>query len=84
MSGRFGEQSGAKYGCVPLRDAHKQAPELAIRMLLGCLSRAAGALGRTIEPLLSVVFADFFVRVIVVVRDAPSDEKADASSMEQA
>ena len=73
MSGRFGEQSASRYGAQPLREAQKQAPELAIRMLLGSIARAAGAVGRTIEPLLSVAFADFFVRVIVIVRDACGD-----------
>ena len=42
MSGRFGELSAARYGAQPLKDAHKQAPELALRMLLGSVARAAG------------------------------------------
>ena len=57
MSGRFGEQSDARYGAQPLREAHKHAPELALRMLLGSVARAAGACGRRIEPQLAVAVA---------------------------
>ena len=67
MNGRFGDQGARRYGAEALRDAHKQAPELALRMLLACLSRAAASANRRIEPLVSVVFADFFVRVVVRV-----------------
>ena len=67
MSGRFGEQCAARYGAQPLRSGAKLAPELALRMLLASVARAAGAAGRRIRPLLSVTFADFFVRVIVEV-----------------
>ena len=69
MSGRFGDACSMRYGSVPLASAAKQAPELALRMLLHLVMRTAGTLGRHAEPLLGVVFADFFVRVIVRVRD---------------
>ena len=46
MSGRFGEQCAARYGAQPLRSGAKLAPELALRMLLASVARAAGAVGR--------------------------------------
>jgi tRNA G26 N,N-dimethylase Trm1 len=75
MSGRYGHMSAARYGAVPLPFAHKAAPELAMRMLLGALCKAAGGAGRRIEPLLCVTFADFYARVAVVVRDCAADEE---------
>jgi len=41
LSGRYGDGCARRYGADPLRAAQKQAPELALRLLLGCVSRAA-------------------------------------------
>ena len=37
-------------------------------------------MGRRIEPLISVVFGDFFVRVVVLVRDVPADDPVEATA----
>ena len=67
LAGRFGDNCSARYGSQPVRSGAKLAPELAMRILLACAARAAGAAGRRVVPLLCVTFADFFVRVIVEV-----------------
>ena len=80
LSGRWGEQCAARYGAQPLRSGGRLAPELAMRILLGCVARAAGAAGRRVRPLVGVTFADFFVRVIVELEAEGEHAEADAAA----
>lgn len=43
------------------------AVDIAIRIVLSCMARAAATQRREILPLMSFGFADFYVRVIVCV-----------------
>lgn len=71
LSGRWGDGgAAARYGGVPPACAARLGPDVAARMLLASISRAAGAAGRAVAPLLCVGFADFYTRVVVTVGGA--------------
>ena len=55
LSGRFGGENACmtRYGAAPLASAQHQSVEIAVRILLGAVARAAQAAGRAVVPLLS-------------------------------
>jgi tRNA (guanine26-N2/guanine27-N2)-dimethyltransferase len=59
-----------KYGGAPIKSAFTH--EQALRIVLQTLSRVAAQHKRTIEPLMSLSI-DFYVRIMVRVRDAPNE-----------
>eukprot|EP00966_Prymnesium_polylepis_P154206 3560846-Prymnesium_polylepis.2 len=79
LSGRFGGENAcsARYGATPLPSAQHQSVEIAIRIVLGAVERAARGAGRRVVPMIAFGFSDFYVRVIVQVL-AKRDETAAA------
>jgi len=59
-----------KYGGAPIKSAFTH--EQALRIVLQTLSRVAAQHKRTVEPLMSLSI-DFYVRIMVRVRDAPNE-----------
>lgn len=64
LSGVYPAACYAKYGSMPIKT--KYCHEMALRMLLNCISTHASRYGRYIHPLLSVS-TDFYIRVFVRV-----------------
>lgn len=58
------------YGAMPLRGVI--VPEMALRILLGTLERAASRLKKSIEPVLSL-YMGYYVRCFVRVRKSPAE-----------
>lgn len=61
-----------KYGGAPVKGSHVH--EQALRLVLAYVSRCAALHKRTVEPLISLSI-DFYVRVVVRVRDAPNESR---------
>jgi tRNA (guanine26-N2/guanine27-N2)-dimethyltransferase len=61
-----------KYGAAPVKGVHVH--EQALRIVLAFASRVAALYKRTVEPLISLSI-DFYVRIVVRVRDAPNESR---------
>jgi tRNA (guanine26-N2/guanine27-N2)-dimethyltransferase len=68
LCGNHPEACMAKYGATSI--GGKQVHEMALRILLGCIERAANTHQRTIEPLLTLSI-DFYARIFVRVHASP-------------
>lgn len=76
LCGNHPEAAFARYNAVPMRTRY--AHEMALRMVLGSVERAAIKYKRSIQPLLSVR-VDFYVRLFIRVHDSPK-RAADSST----
>lgn len=76
LAGTHTESCFARYGSMGLRAVHSH--ELALRILVGLVSRLASCYGRYIVPMLSCSI-DFYVRVFVRVFDGAKEAKLAAS-----
>ncbi|KAJ4461659.1 putative tRNA methyltransferase 1 L homeolog [Paratrimastix pyriformis] len=81
LAGNTPEVCWTKYGTVPVKA--RFCHEMALRILLGCISTHAGRHSRYIVPLLSLS-ADFYVRVFVRVYTSPAACKRVVSLMAHA
>lgn len=68
----YPEKAYALYGGVPIKGNHSH--EGGLRLILNSVAQAAGKMGISIEPLLSLSI-DFYARVFVRVRKSPADTK---------
>jgi tRNA (guanine26-N2/guanine27-N2)-dimethyltransferase len=71
--------AASRYGATaPAVGGTAVGKEMALRIVLGSLSRAAIACGRTIKPLLCVA-VEFYIRLfVIIVNDATEEEEDDA------
>lgn len=76
LCGKSGEACWAKYNAISLRAKH--CHELALRIALGAIERAANRSGRYIVPLVSLSI-DFYIRVFVRVYTGAHFVKQSAS-----
>ncbi|CCW61853.1 unnamed protein product [Phytomonas sp. EM1] len=78
LCGNYPGTCHAKYDSIPYKSAH--CHEMAVRILLACMERAANKHKKYIAPLLSL-HIDFYVRCFVRVFTQPAEVKLSASKL---